>query len=352
MGWLSNAQKRLAEPIKTKQIGLFAMNETKPSTRDTTRFPQTSHAGAANVAAPVAWNDPSQRLPLISLIALTVLLVLAYFDMFSLTSASWEDPLYSHGYIVPLFALGLLWMRWQPFQSVPAQERWLGLAILVGALAIRLYAVRANMNPLDRYSFLAALSGLFLMVGGLHTLRWAGPAIGFLFFMYPLPSILEQGVLWRLQTVASAASTFILQTMGVPAFRQGNLITISGMDLFVADACSGLRMVTIFSALAVAMIFLIERPWWDKFMIILSAIPIALIVNIIRITVTGLLYLAVGPENDYVKHLGHDWAGYFMMPLALGFLWVELQVLERLTIPVGKAQLKPVGMRTAAVPIR
>ena len=61
-------------------------------------------------------------------------------------------------------------------------------------------------------------------------------------------------------------------------------------------------------------------------MIILSAIPIALIVNIIRITVTGLLYVAVGPENEYVKHLGHDWAGYFMMPLALGFLWIELQV--------------------------
>ena len=170
--------------------------------------------------------------------------------------------------------------------------------------------------------------------------------------MYPLPAILEQGVLWRLQTVASAASTFILQTLGVAAFRQGNLINIAGQPLFVADACSGLRMVTIFSALAVAMVFLIERPWWDKFVIILSAIPIALIVNIIRITVTGLLYLAVGPENDYVKHLGHDWAGYFMMPLALGFLWIELQVLERMTIPVDAAQFKPVGGRATAMPAR
>jgi exosortase len=309
-------------------------------------------ATAQSAAAQVPWNDPSQRVPLITLVVLTILLVIAYFDMFALTSASWEDPLYSHGYIVPLFALGLLWLRWQPFRPVPAGERWLGLAVLVGALLIRLLAVQSNMNPLDRYSFLLAISGLFLMVGGWHTLRWAGPAIGFLFFMYPLPAILEQGVLWRLQTVASMASTFLLQTMGVAAFRQGNLITISGMDLFVADACSGLRMVTIFSALAVAMIFLIERPWWDKFMILLSAIPIALIVNIIRITVTGLLYLAVGPENEYVKHLGHDWAGYFMMPLALGFLWVELQFLERLTIPVETARLKPIGGRTAAMPIR
>jgi exosortase len=328
------------------------MNETKPSVKDPLRFAQPSRAAAQSAAPQVSWNDPSQRVPLITLAVLTVLLVAAYWDMFTLTSASWEDPLYSHGYIVPLFSLGLMWMRWQPFRPVPASERWIGLAILVGGLAVRLFAVQANMNPLDRYSFLVAIVGVFVMVGGWHTLRWAGPALGFLFFMYPLPAILEQGVLWRLQTVASAASTFILQTMGVAAFRQGNLITISGMDLFVADACSGLRMATIFSALAVAMIFLIERPWWDKFMIILSAIPIALIVNIIRITVTGLLYLAVGPENEFVKHLGHDWAGYFMMPLALGFLWVELQVLERLTIPVDAAQLKPIGGRAAAVPLR
>jgi exosortase len=328
------------------------MNEKKPAVKDPMRFAQPSRVAAESASSQVSWSDPSQRLPLITLTALTALLVAAYWDMFALTSASWEDPLYSHGYIVPLFSLGLMWMRWQPFRPVPNRERWIGLAVLVVALLIRLLAVKAVFNPMDRYSFLLAIFGLFLMVGGWHTVRWAGPALGFLFFMYPLPAVLEQGVLWRLQTVASAASTFILQTMGVAAFRQGNLITISGMDLFVADACSGLRMVTIFSALAVAMIFLIERPWWDKFMIILSAIPIALIVNIIRITVTGLLYLAVGPENDYVKHLGHDWAGYFMMPLALGFLWVELQVLERLTVPVDTAQLKPIGGRAPAMPVR
>ncbi|OHB75500.1 MAG: hypothetical protein A2W31_17990 [Planctomycetes bacterium RBG_16_64_10] len=135
------------------------------------------------------------------------------------------------------------------------------------------------------------------------------------------------------------------------AFREGNVLNIAGSNLLVADACSGLRMLTVFCALAVAMVFLIERPWWDKFIILLSAVPIALIVNIIRITVTGLLYLWVGPENIFVKNLGHAWAGYFMMPLALVFLWIELQVLERLTIPVETAQIKPVVAR-AAIPVR
>src|SRR5262249_10911920 len=245
------------------------------------------------------------------------LLVVAYWDMFALTSAAWEEDLYSHGYIIPLFSLALLWMRWQPFQSVPSGERWAGVGILIAGLAIRLLAVYVVMNPLDRYSFLIALSGVFVMVGGWQALRWAGPAIGFLFFMYPLPALLEQGVLWRLQTMASVASTFVLQTLGVAAFRQGNLINIAGQPLFVADACSGLRMVTIFGALAVAMVFLIERPWWDKFMILLSAIPIALLVNIIRITVTGLLFMVIGKDSHLAHQLSHDWAGYFMMPLAL-----------------------------------
>ena len=301
----------------------------------------------------INWSDPAQRNPLIALGGLTVLLVLAYFDMFALVRAAWADPLYSHGWIIPAFSLALMWIRWEPFRSVPNSERWIGLAVLAAGLSVRLVGIKYSMAPVDRLSFLVALFGVFTLVGGWHLIRWAGPAVGFLVFMLPLPSLLEHNVLWRLQTLASACSTFVLQTVGIPAFRQGNVINISGTELFVADACSGLRMTTIFSALAVAMIFLIERPWWDKFTILLSAIPIALIVNIIRVTSTGILFYLVGNESEFVKKLGHDWAGLFMMPLALGILWVELQILERVTIPVDVAQLKPIGLaRTATIPVR
>jgi exosortase len=302
--------------------------------------------------ADVPWTDPSQRTPLIVLGLLIALLILAYWDTFGLVSSAWSDPLYSHGYIVPIFAIALMWMRWQPFRPVPAVERWIGLAILVVSLLVRLFGIYMTMNPLDQITFMGAIFGVFMLVGGFHTIRWAGPALGFLIFMFPLPSVLEHNVLWRLQTLASVGSTFVLQTLGVAAFREGNLISIPGSALNIADACSGLRMLTIFGALAVAMIFLIERPWWDKFLILLSAVPIALVVNIIRITVTGLLYVAVGPENHFAQKIGHDWAGYFMMPLAMGFLWAELQILERLTIPIDVGQLKPIGARTTAVPVR
>ena len=74
--------------------------------------------------------------------------------MFSLVTDEWANPLYSHGYIVPIFALALMWMRFQPFRPVPAVERWIGLGVFVLGLAVRHFGVYMTMNPLDRYSFL------------------------------------------------------------------------------------------------------------------------------------------------------------------------------------------------------
>ena len=137
---------------------------------------------------PVSWKDPSQRTPLLMLGGLVLLLVIAYFDMFALTSAAWADGLYSHGWIVPLFALGLLWLRWEPFGPVPASERWIGLGLLAFGLAVRLIAAKYSINPLDRLSFMPAIFGAFMLVGGMHVIRWAWPALGFLIFMFPLPT--------------------------------------------------------------------------------------------------------------------------------------------------------------------
>lgn len=328
------------------------VNQPNVSTKDPLRMGQPLRSPAP-AARPIPWNDPSQRAPLIMLGGLVLLLVIVYMDMFSLTSAAWSEGLYSHGWIVPLIALVLLWLRWEPIGPVPMSERWAGLALLVFGLSWRLGAAWLGSNPVDRWSFLPSIFGVFILVGGFNTIRWAGPALAFLFFMFPFPTIFENMILLKLQTLAAICSTFVLQTLGVPAFRSVNVINISGVDLFVADACSGLRMATIFVALAVAMVFLIERPWWDKFIILLSAIPIALVVNIVRITMTGLVYMWVGPDNKIVQHMTHDWAGWFMMPLALGLLWLELQILERLTIPVETSQLKPIGSaRGAAVPLR
>ena len=256
-----------------------------------------------------------------------------YWNMLTYTSSFWDNPLYSHGWIIPLFCGYLFWQRRRKLAQVAGSERWIGLAILVVSLLVRLYASYYDMNPIDRLSYIGALLGITQIIGGFSMLKWAGPPLAFLVFMFPLPSVLENSVLHGLQRVAAISSTWTLQLIGIPALREGSKIVIDQLDLDVADACSGLRMSTIFGAMSVALAMMINRPWWDRLAILLSAIPVALFTNVIRITATALLYMAF-PESEAIKHYVHDWAGFAMMPIAMGILWLELQILHKITVPI------------------
>jgi exosortase len=297
----------------------------------------------SRVASPFAvYNDEDEFSPLtgeqekaawIVFGLLAALLVFGYWNMLRYTAHFWNDGLYSHGYIIPVFAAGLFWMRRQQLTFVPSLERWVGVAILLVSLLLRLYASYYDYNPLDRLTFIGCLLGVCQMVGGYKMLRWAGPPVAFLVFMFPLPSRIENTVLIQLQRFAAMCSTWVLQLLGVPAVRDGSHIIIDKLPLEVADACSGLRMGTIFGAMSVALAMIIDRPWWDRLTILVFAIPVALATNIIRIVVTALLYMAF-PDNEAIHHYVHNWAGLAMMPIALGFLWLEMTLLNQLTVPM------------------
>src|SRR5262249_12663904 len=116
--------------------------------------------------------------------------------------------------------------------------------------------------------------------------------------------------------------------------RDGNVITIGPTDkkLNVAEACSGLRMLTIFGAMSVAVALLIQRPLWQRLAIVASAIPIALVVNIMRIVLTGLLYAMLPDDDKQIHEFIHDMWGIVMMPMALGLMYLEFQILDNLII--------------------
>jgi len=274
--------------------------------------------------------DYREHGPLLMLGALLVVLIWGYWNTLTYLAGFWNLPEYSHGYLVPLFTLALLWMRRQPVTDATPQARWCGLAILGLGLAMRVAGSHFNYQYVDALSFLPSLVGIVLMTTGFPTLRWAGPAIAFLIFMYPLPGFLHLRLLTPLQRVATVASTYALQTIGIEAYHDGNTIHLDNVDLGVVDACSGLRMLTIFLALAVAITLVTTRPWWEQLIIVASAIPIALIVNITRITVTGILHLTVGTQ--VADAVFHDFAGWVMMPMALGLLYLEIYVLSQLFV--------------------
>jgi exosortase len=288
-------------------------------------------AGCRRRAAAFAaeMREPEQRLAWLVIGILTILLIYSYWPGLLNAQSSWNNPQYSHGWIVPLFAAGLLFWWRQPVQPVTLSARMAGMGLLVGSFALRLWCASYRIVTIDMYTFVPALAGVFLLAGGWKMFRWAWAPIAFLIFMYPLPDEATRYLLGPLQTLATMVSTFALQTLGFDAFREGNQIILGDRHLNVVDACSGLRMLTIFVALSVALVLLGNREWWENAVVIASAVPIALIVNSIRITVTGVMYTI---DAELADKIFHDWAGYFMMPLALGMLFFEQQLLSWLVV--------------------
>jgi exosortase len=282
-------------------------------------------------------KNTDQVVPWTILAALLGLLIYVYWNSLDSRGAKqfWDNPKYSHGWLVPIFTVILLWMRHEPFGPVSAAARWAGVGLLSTGLGLRLGATYFPNHVPEMVSFVPSVAGVFLLVGGWKMIRWAGPAVAFLVFMFPLPGVLDTRLLAPLQKIATMASTYVLQTIGIPSYSEGNRIVIGEVQLGVVEACSGLRMLTIFVALAVAITLVTDRPLWERLVIVASAVPIALAVNIVRITVTGILHLTAGPE--LAEMVFHDLAGWFMMPMALGLLYVEFQILSHLLIDEGEA---------------
>jgi exosortase len=145
-------------------------------------------------------------------------------------------------------------------------------------------------------------------------------------------------------------STYALQTLGCPAVADGNIIYIEEIRLGVEEACSGLGMLMTFFALATALAMIVHAPLRDRLILVASAIPIAVCANVLRITATGVAYHLTGKDSELAKLIYHDLAGWLMMPLALGMLWIELKFLANVVIEepaTAKAPL-PIGVPFSA----
>ncbi|HEX7447963.1 MAG TPA: exosortase/archaeosortase family protein [Pirellulales bacterium] len=259
-----------------------------------------------------------------------------------------SDPAYSHGFLVPVFAVYLL-VRRRGMAGVSSPAVAWGLGLLgIGAL-LEIAAGVVMVRTLAHYSLPFFAAGICLVFCGWHCLKWAWPSIVFLFFMVPLPGPLGDLLSHPLQRVATKVATYVVQLIGVPAIAEGNVIVLSEARLGVAEACSGLRMLVSFVTFAVAVVFLVDRKPWEKAVVLLSAVPIAIIANVTRITVTAALYEWV--SSELAEAVFHDLAGWLMMPLALALLAGELRLLSALFVEAPVREALPVasiaGMKKA-----
>jgi exosortase len=291
-----------------------------------------SSTQAEAAPAPRSSAPAVSQFPLWPLAALGALLVWAYLPMLTVFGDKWlNDPQYSHGLLVPFFSAYLIRRAWRDAPAALRPMPILGCALLVVVLGMRLVSGSLLFHQLDAASLLLALVGVSLAVGGGALLRRTGPGIAFLIFMIPLPYELERNVGQPLKAAATVSSTFMLQTLGQPAIRDGNLILIDEVRLGVVDACSGLKMLMTFAAFSIGAVLLMRRTRFEKFMIVLGIVPIAIVANVMRITATGLGYVWFS-DPQFLEFL-HDLNGWLMMPVGLALLGLEVWVLGRLVLP-------------------
>jgi len=249
---------------------------------------------------------------------------------------------YSVGQLVPLAAVYLVWLRRRQLRQCAIRPCWWGLALLLAAQAVRFGGLLFLYESMERYSMVLTAAGLVLLIAGREVfwnLRWV---MVFLCLMVPLPGRVHNLVSGPLQRLATASSTFVLELAGVTVSQQGNIIVLNdSVPLAVAEACSGLRMLTAFVVVAAVLAFLVRRPAWQKATVLISSIPIAIVCNTIRLCVTAELYLLASSET--AERFFHDFAGITMMPLALLLLCIELMLLNRLVLPESPPPHPPAG---------
>lgn len=249
-----------------------------------------------------------------------------------------NEPDYSHGYLVLPLAGLLCWHRRESFPGVRDRASWAGVSLILAALAMRVLGRLVYADFLDAWSLLPLLLGSIWVLFGSRAMRWSLPAVGFLLLMMPLPYRAESLLSWKLQGVATELSTILLRVFGEPAVSEGHVIWIEDQRLLVEQACSGMRIFIGVAALAYFWAATITRSWVDRAVLAAVTIPLAVLVNALRITAVG--FLNQWFDDSASQHTIHDWSGYLMIPLAFVILWMVKAYWQHAYRPVGQLSAK------------
>jgi exosortase len=309
--------------------------DTPPTPTPVRPEPVVTLTTVTSPQAPPVVPKPATKSPPLWLFGVAAVVIgWAFFPTLDWLVGKWaNDPSYSHGFLVPLAAAFIVYRR------RPADREWFSAprplvagGVLAVALGMRGLAGGLLLNQLDAFALILSVAATVLGVGGWRLAKVCWPGLVFLLFLVPLTYEMEQNLGGPLKVIATVSSTYLLQTIGLPAVATGNLIHIDDMvPLGVEDACNGLKMLLTFAAIGAGAVFLVRRTWFEKFCIGLSVVPIAVLSNILRITATGLIYYFWVRDRD-TQHAVHDMLGYAMAVVGVGFLLLELWVLDRLIV--------------------
>ena len=287
-----------------------------PASLEAGQVPAASSGGNSGGRESTVWPMPWGQLALMG-----ALLVLLYHHIAVKLVMDWYNlPDFSHGFLIPFFAIFLLWDQRNELRRIPIVPSWAGTALVVLGIFEMLVGVFGADLFLQRTSFVLLLAGLIWTLLGKKMLVQLKFALFVLLLAIPLPAVLYNQITFPLQLLASRLASDLLPLANVPVLQEGNIIQLPAMPLEVAEACSGIRSLMSLFTVAVIYGYFLERKTWRRWVLALSALPIAVTANVVRIFGTGLCVQYWDPD----KAMGffHEFSGWLMFLVSLGCLYL------------------------------
>jgi len=294
----------------------------------------------ADMVAParhLGLRDAFDRAALLKCAVLAGLMVALHARHIHWLAMKWfRDANWSHGFIIPLFSLYLLYSRRDDLFAARRRVFLPGLALMLLMLAGTFLGIYPGRNYwISQLCMVGMLFGLVLYLSGPAVIRVTWLPILFLVFAMPIPDSLYLKAALPLQNLAAKGAVLILRLLQVTIWSTASNLTLisksgAAQNLTVAEACSGMRLLMAFLALGVAMAYLDEKPLWQRAILVASAIPIAVACNVVRVAITSWMYYI--DKVEFGQKFMHTFTGMLMLIPAFGLLWLLGWVLRAMVV--------------------
>ncbi len=239
-----------------------------------------------------------------------------YFPIVPSMIEDWDaDPNSSHGFLIPFIAAWFAYKAWPEIKEMPVQTSLLGLPVLALGILTLAFGVIVHELFTSRVSMVLLLAGVVLTFFGTKIFYKLLLPIAFLIFMVPIPVTVYDAIALPLRGFVSILATEGMQVCGLPVLREGNVIILPNVSLEVVEACSGMRSLVSLIALGTTYAFLLLEGAWRRTVLIIATIPIAVLTNVARVFITGVLARHYG--SAAAEGFFHDFAGFVVFFVAL-----------------------------------
>ncbi|MFH0725205.1 MAG: exosortase A [Pseudomonadota bacterium] len=269
--------------------------------------------------------NPKRYLPIIML---GLSFIALYYHVIYKMVHDWSiDDNYSHGFLIPVISGYLIWQNQKKLSEIPVKPSNSGMVLLLFSIMFFIAAYIGAELFTMRFSMILVILSAIIFLAGWSMAKALFYPIGYLIFMIPLPAIIWNKIAFPLKLFATKMAVMVIKAINIPVYSEGNIIYLANTTLEVVDACSGLRSLTSLLALGAAFALISDHSRLKKIILFLSAVPIAILVNIFRLSSTAVLAKFYGAK--VAEGFLHEMSGILVFFIALILMYLIHQLMYR-----------------------